>query len=240
MTTTPDSWKPFAAAMRRYFAGDTSANIVVYNDFRERDEYTMAYFYREPTEFPPLEQTAIELCRGTVLDVGAGSGCHSLALEARGLVVTALEISRELVAIMRARGVSNVRCCDIYDFESDPFDTVLMLMNGLEVAGTLVGLERLLSSMHRLVKPNGQILADSTDLRAAYGTGPGRMLREDGRYVGELVMQIEFEGERGAPLPRLYVDPDALEEYAGHYGWECVVVCQNDTGGYLAQLKPQV
>jgi SAM-dependent methyltransferase len=239
MKTTPDSWKPFAAAMRRYFAGDANAKIVVHNDFGERDEYSMAYFYREPAEFPPLEQTALELCRGRVLDVGAGAGCHSLALEERGIAVTALEISPELVAIMQARGGSHAYCCDIYDFEADPFDTVLMLMNGLELAGTLVGLEQFLRSIHRLVKADGQILADSTDLRAGYGSGPGRMLREDGRYVGELVMQLEFDGERGAPLPRLYVDPDALAEYAGHYGWHCSVVSHNDAAGYLARLTPQ-
>ncbi|KPJ90748.1 MAG: hypothetical protein AMS18_10140 [Gemmatimonas sp. SG8_17] len=226
--------------MQRYFAGDASAKIVVHNDFGERDEYSMAYFFREPAEFPPLEQTALELCRGRVLDVGAGAGCHSLALEERGLAVTALEISPELVTIMRARGVSKVYCCDIYDFEADPFDTVLMLMNGLELAGTLVGLEQFLSSIHRLVKPDGQILADSTDLRAAYGRGPGGMLREDGRYVGELVLQLEFDSAKGAPLPRLYVDPDALTEYAGHYGWDCVIVSHNNAGGYLARLTPRV
>jgi len=241
MKTTPESWKPFAAAMRQYFAGDASAKIVAHNDFGERDEYSMAYFYREPAEFPPLEQTALELCRGRVLDVGAGAGCHSLALEERGIAVTALEISPELVAIMEARGVSNVYCCDVNDFEADhPFDTILMLMNGLELAGTLVGLEQFLSSIHRLVKADGQILADSTDLRAAYGSGPGRMYRGDGRYVGEVVMQLEFGGARGAPFPRLYVDPDALAEYAEQHGWDCVVVSHNDAGGYLARLTPQV
>ncbi len=240
MKTTPDSWKPFAAAMQQYYAGDTSAKIVVHNDFGERDEYSMAYFYRKPAEFPSLEQTALDLCRGRVLDVGAGAGCHSLALQERGIAVTALEISPELVAIMRARGVCRVHCCDMYDFEADPFDTMLMLMNGLEVAGTLVGLERFLNSVRRLVTADGQILADSTDLRAAYGCGPGRMLREDGRYVGEVVMQLEFDGHRGAPLARLYVDPDALAEYAAHYGWHCDIVSHNDAGGYLSRLTPQL
>src|SRR5262245_2587531 len=181
--------------MQAYFAGKRHVTLVVYDDF-ERDEVPVAYFFREPKDFPPLERRALTLCRGRVLDVGAGSGCHALALQERGLEVVALETLPELVEIMTRRGVKNARCASIFDFSGPPFDTVLMMMNGLGLAGTLDGLRHLLAHLRHLVTPGGQVLADSTDVRPRRRGGqpnPSANRRPDGRYIGELHFQLEFE-----------------------------------------------
>jgi SAM-dependent methyltransferase len=235
-TMTLSAWQPYVNAMLAYYNGDYDAKIVVHDDFGDRDEHPVAYFFRTPPDFPPLEQCALELCRGIVLDAGAGSGCDALALQQCDVSVVALEIAPELCRMMRERGVCDVRCGDINDFISEPFDTVLMMMNGLELAGTLAGLERLLERLHGLVRPGGQVIADSTDLRESHGIGLDRARRKDGRYVGEVTNQLEFGGEKGAPFPHLYVDPDTLAYYASHSGWDSTVPFEGPFGQYLAQL----
>jgi SAM-dependent methyltransferase len=235
-TMTLSAWQPHVNAMLAYYSGDHDAKIVVYDDFGDRDEHPVAYFFRTPRDFPSIEQRALELCRGVVLDAGAGSGCHALALQQRGVSVVALEIAPELCQMMRERGVRDVRCGDVREFTSDPFDTVLMMMNGLELSGTLAGLEQLLDRLHGLVRPGGQVLADSTDLRESHGIGLDRARRKDGRYVGEVTSQLEFGGEKGTPFPHLYVDPDTLGHYASQTDWDLAVPFEGPFGQYLARL----
>ena len=236
-----DPWKPHAAAMQAYHCGKHDAVLVVYDDF-ERDEVPVSYFFRGPDQFPPLERLALELCRGRVLDVGAGSGCHSLALQERGLEVTAIEILPSMVRILRERGVRDARAATWMDLEAEPFDTVLMMMNGLGLTETLAGLRRFFSEARRLVRRGGQVLADSTDVRARLDVEAGRtgaLERADGRYVGELHFQIEYEGQKGDLFPQLYVDANTLIRYARQEEWGCEIVRDPDEyGNYLARLTP--
>ena len=236
------AWLPYEAAMRAYHRGQHDATIVVYDDY-ERDEAPLSYFFREPEQFPPLELTALEHCRGRVLDVGAGSGCHSLALQQRGLSVTAIEISSGLVDILRQRGVRDAREATWMDLNpNEPFDTVFMMMNGLGLAETLAGLDRFFNQVRRLVRPDGQILADSTDVRVRMDPEAGRtgtLRRPDGRYIGELHFQLEFEGQKGPPFGQLYVDPETLHRKASAGGWGCEMLLEPDEyGHYLVRLMP--
>jgi SAM-dependent methyltransferase len=237
------AWAPHGAAMRAFHQGKRDATIVVYDDY-ERDEVPIAYFFREPAEFPPAERLALDLCRGRVLDVGAGSGCHTLALQARGLQVTAVEALPELVEILRDRGARDARLTTWADLVARPYDTVLVLMNGFGLAETLSGLPRFLRKMRRLVRPDGQLIADSTDVRVRMDPEAGRtgsLVRADGRYIGELHFQLEFEGRKGAPFAQLYVDPERLGRHADETGWKTEIVSAPDEyGHYLARLTRRV
>jgi SAM-dependent methyltransferase len=227
--------------MEAFHRGKRDATLVVYDDY-ERDEAPLSYFFRSPEEFPPMEQLALELCRGRVLDVGAGSGCHSLALQARGLEVTAIEILPALVQILQERGVQDARLATWMDLEAPPFDTVLMMMNGLGLTETLDGLRGFFRQAGRLVARGGQVLADSTDVRIrmdAEAARTGALERPDGRYIGELHFQIEYEGRKGDPFPQLYVDANTLRRIAREEEWGCDIVLEPDEyGHYLARLTP--
>ena len=233
------AWKPHEAAMLSFHRGNRGAVIGVYDDF-ERDEVPVAYFFRD--QFPGVELTALELCRGRVLDVGAGSGCHSLALQKRGLEVTAIEILPGLVEILRERGVRDARLASWMDVDAGQFDTLLFMMNGLGLVETLTGRPRFFQDIRRLLRPGGQILADSTDVRVRMdpvSRKTGELHRPDGRYVGELHFQLEFAGKKGPPFAQLYVDPETLRRYAADAGWSCGIVEPPDEyGNYLARLTP--
>ncbi len=236
-----DPWKPHAAALEAFHRGKHDATLVVYDDF-ERDEVPASYFFRSPDQFPALELLALDLCRGRVLDVGAGSGCHSLALQDRGFEVTAIEILPSMVRMLKERGVKDARAATWMDVQAEPFDTVFMMMNGLGLTETLAGLRQFFSEARRLVRRGGQVLADSTDVRARLDPEAGRtgaLERADGRYVGELHFQIEYEGNRGDPFPQLYVDANTLIRLAREEEWECEIVREPDEyGHYLARLTP--
>jgi SAM-dependent methyltransferase len=207
----------------------------VHTDAGEVQRMPVALFFRSGARLRPIDRRALALCRGRVLDVGAGAGSTALALQSAGLEVTALELLPAAVTVMRARGVAGARLGDVRTFRTRrPYDTVLALMNGTAAAGTLAGLPAWLDALAAPLAEGGQLIVDSTDLRE-----PGRRAeRGDGRYVGELQYQLEYDGERGPPFPQLFVDAERLAEAAAAVGLDAEVVWEgrNPEGAYLARL----
>ena len=196
-------------------------------------EMPVGVFFRAGRSLRPADRQALALSRGRVLDVGAGGGALALALQDAGHPVTALEILPGAVRVLRERGVQEARRGDLWTFRPRRlYDTVLALMNGTAPAGTLAGLGPLLAALAAPLAPDGQLLVDSTDLRE-----PGRRpVRGDGRYVGELQYQLEYEGERGPPFPQLFVDPLRLGRAARSVGLAARVVWRGRAGEFLARV----
>lgn len=232
-------WDPHSAGLLAFEAGDQSAAITVTDDLGDTDQLPVAYFFRAEHELPNLERTALSLCRGRVLDLGAGAGAHALALQQRGLEVCAVEILPELVELLERRGVRDARPGSVSHLPAGRWDTILMLMNGLGLPETLAGLDRFLAGAGRHLAPGGQILADSTDVRSlASGVAQdgGLPVRADGRYVGEIQFRLAFGDMQGEPFSQLYVDPDTLCEVGVRHGWAFEVVAEGEHGAYLARL----
>lgn len=232
-------WKPHGLALLDFCCGDTSATVVAHTGDGGKEILPARVFFRGPAEFLALEEAALDLCRGRVLDAGAGAGCHSLVLQERNLAVCAIDVSPEAVEVMRTRGIRDANCADIFQFEAAPFDTVLMLMNGIGVVGNLSGLDRFLREAHRLVRPEGQILLDSYDPR--WGEEPGETGlppagADPGSYPGEMAFRLEYKGTTGPPLAWLFVDFNTLAARAVKAGWFCEVIWQEEEGHYLARL----
>ncbi len=234
-------YNPHGQSLLDYQRGDTAAVITVHSEGGQTTDVPVSLFFRTLDMFP-LERTAVELCRGRVLDIGAGAGCHSLALQARGLPVVAIDFLPECVEVMRARGVLAAQQADIHTFEAEPFDTLLSMMNGLALVRDLAGLQPFLHNLRRLLKPDGQFLADSVDIRRtgrAQSAAIVQTRERTGRYFGESDLQMEYKGRRGTPFSQLYVDAETLTEHARQAGWTCEVVEQEATGRYLARLTPR-
>lgn len=236
-----DPWKPHGLALLDYFHGDTKAEVIVHSDDGEHVDYPVSSFFRKPSQFSTLEKAALNLCRGRVLDIGAGTGCHSLFLQDHGFSVYAIDILPEAVEVMSRRGVRHVLCTDVFAFQGGPFDTLLMLMNGVGIVADLSGLERFLKKSHKLLCSDGQILLDSEEpggVSKERDTGIKHADSQSSKYPGELRLQLEYKDRFGPPFESLYVDPDTLAGYASKTGWSCKVVVLEDDGGYLAQLRP--
>ncbi|MCY3700092.1 MAG: class I SAM-dependent methyltransferase [Gemmatimonadetes bacterium] len=182
-----------------------------------------------------FERQAVELCRGRVLDLGAGAGPHTLALEALGFSVVAVEGSAEVARLLRQRGAASVLHADFRHWWRPGFDTVLMLMNGLGPVGTVAGLDRFLAHAHRFLSPGGQILVDGAEavLRgptATAGWPPA------GGYPGQAWIELSHAGRVGRPFRELYIDPETLTRHAARAGWRLEVAFEGGDGVYLARL----
>ena len=126
---------PMGRAIADYHSTGKAAKLRVLSSMFYEDEIPVATLFRTMEEMPLLEQTMIQMARGRVLDVGAGSGCHSLELMKRGHEVVAIDISELSVQVMRERGV-DARLTNFFDETfCEKFDTKLMAMNGIGIVG---------------------------------------------------------------------------------------------------------
>ena len=230
---------PHGSALLAYFEGDSSATLIIRRDDGFEAPIPVALFFRGVEEFSRIEKAAIDTCHGHVLDVGAGSGLHSLEIQSRGMKVTAIDISAAAVDVMGRRGLRDARCADFFTFEGGPFDTVLLLGNTIAMVETCEGLRRFLGRAARLASRDGQVLLESLDVsktddpaHLAYH----EMNRRTGRPIGMTKIQVEFRGAAGPYFGWLHIDPESLHREASRAGWRSEVLVQEANGQYLARL----
>ncbi|MDM8001113.1 MAG: class I SAM-dependent methyltransferase [Dehalococcoidia bacterium] len=231
--------KPLGLALIDYRRGSKSASITIIRDDGLEVDVPVSSFFRGPEDLTVLERMALDRCRDHVLDVGAGSGHHSLVLQKRGLPVCAIDISAEAVQVMRDAGVADAREVNVFQLVGSRFDTIIMLGHGIGMAEDINGLRRLLKHLAALLRPEGQLLADSVDPRA---TGEPQHLayheanRKAGRYPGETRLRLRFKGQTGPEYGWLLIDPETLAAEASALGWTTEVIHQEADGNYLARL----
>ena len=236
INTLPEREDPMGAAIRDYFRQGKSAQLKVLSSLFDDDEMPVPHLFRSYDEMPALEQRALDEARGKVLDVGAG--CHALALQERGLDVTAVDISPLSCETMKERGVANVECVNIFNQRfQERFDTLLLLMNGTGIAGKLSRLPQLLSRLKQLMNPGAQILIDSSDLRYVYEDEDGVLdVDLDGAYYGEVDYQMTYRNIIGKSFDWLYADSVVLAESCRQCGLKCEILAQGQHYDYLARI----
>lgn len=229
---------PVGAAILDFMAGNRKAKIVVESNLTEDDEIKVSYLFRTPEEMPELELLALAQCRGRVLDVGAGAGCHSLALQERGVEVTALDLSGGAVQAMREQGIKQVLQQDLFKLAGQRYDTLLLLMNGIGIAGDLEGLERFLEHVKTLLNPGGQILLESSDILYMFEEEDGSVLLDlNAGYYGEVIYNMRYKAHQTGEFKWLFIDPAILEDYATTHGYTFELLYEGEYGNYLARLS---
>lgn len=226
---------PLGKMLQEYYQGSADAFLTVWSEDMDMEAMSGEYMLRSYTGMDDLEKCAIDHCRGSILDVGAGSGCHSLVLQEKGLGVEAIDISPGCVDVMRARGVRTVRHCSVFEEDLGCFDTVLMLMNGIGICGTIAGLCSFMENLDSLLKPGGQLIVDSTDLNSQFQEVGLDIYNESG-YCGETEFVMIYKGLRSDPFSWLYIDFPLLESISRDYGYSCEVLMTMDDNRYLARM----
>ncbi len=209
-----------------------AAPLLLHTSYGTVEEMPVDYFFRNENRFPPLEHYALSVCRGRVLDIGAGTGVHASYLQRHAFEVTALEISLAGSRIQRDRGIQRVVQTDYRAYAGDRYDTVLLLMNGIGVVGTLEGLRHFLQQAAQWLRPQGQLLFDSSDIAYVYEDEP----LPSEHYYGEIRYRYEYQGQCGDWFSWLYVNPDLLKTMARAAGWHAQVIFQDDSDQYLIRL----
>ena len=226
-------------ALKDFYQGNAASQLLSHSSLDAAEEVPIDYFFRDFEQMPKLERIALQNCRGAVLDIGCGAGSHSLYLQDHGIRVTGLDQSARAIEVATSRGLRQTVCGDILEFKVGNFDTLLLLMNGAGIAGTLEGLRGLLQHLSGLLAPGGQILMDSSDLIYMFeeDADGGVWVPGDVAYYGEVTYTWEYNGQQGAEFPWLFVDFRTLEREAQKLGYEVTMVEEGPHYDYLARLK---
>ena len=229
----------FGKAILDYQTNNSPEDLITETSISEADEMSVAYLFRNYNEMPKLEQKALQLAKGKVLDVGCGAGSHALELQnERNLEVTAIDISENAVKACQLRGIENVKVANILDLDSEnKFDTILLLMNGTGIFGTLNETSKYLQKLKSLLNEGGQILIDSSDLIYMFDQDEdgAYSIPADG-YYGELTFTVQYKGETEETFPWLYLDYNTLQNAAIANGLQCELVAEGEHFDYLAKL----
>ena len=228
----------FGQALLDFVQGKYSEDIITYISLGEKDVLSLPYLFRTYSEMPDLEQTALEMSSGTVLDVGCGAGSHSLYLQEKGLEVTAVDISPGAIECCRIRGIKNAEIADIWEYSGMKFDTILLMMHGIGVAGSLDRLEDFLVHIKSLMNPESQVLLDSSDIIYMFEKDEdgGYWVPGDVAYYGDVSFITEYKGVKSPPFPWLYLDFNSLAKTATKNNLTCELVSQGRHYDYLARL----
>lgn len=229
--------EPFGEAIKDFFEKGEAADLIVNTNYTEHETIPVAYLFRTETEMTQIELTALRMCKGKVLDVSAAAGCHTLILQEMGFDVTVLEKSGNAAETIKKRGINQVVCNDINTFSNQKFDTILLLMNGIGIAGDIEGLSKLLLNLKTLLNINGQILLNSSDIKYLFEEDDGSLWVDlaNPKYYGEMEYEVIYK-KYVAKFKWLFVDFETLNKTARNAGLNCILIEKGDDFEYLAKL----
>lgn len=75
---------PMGQAIADYYRTGEAKRLRVISSMFDEDEIPVSTLFRGAEQMNAMERTALDAVYGRILDVGAGSGCHSLVLQERG------------------------------------------------------------------------------------------------------------------------------------------------------------
>jgi len=231
----------FGQAILDFQTNNSPEDLVTETNISEADEMKVAYLFRSYNDMPKLEKKALQLAKGKILDVGCGAGSHSLYLQEKGFDVTAIDISPKAIKACQLRGVKNARVQSLLEIENEKFDTILLLMNGTGIFGSLTETSKHLQKLKSLLNPNGQILIDSSDIiymfdEANPEVSGGSFLVPAEGYYGELTFIVSYKGQTEDTFPWLYLDYNTLQNAAHANGLNCELVAEGKHYDYLSKL----
>lgn len=238
----------FGKAILDFQTHNNPEDLITETSISEADKMSVAYLFRDYSEMPKMEQKAIQLAKGKILDVGCGAGSHSLFLQnERNLDVTSIDISANAIEACKLRGLKKAFVQDVMkiDLDSDlhqndknGYDTILLLMNGAGMCGKLKNISKFLLQLKSLLNDGGQILVDSSDIIYMFDEDEdgGKWIPTDVDYYGEVVFDISYKGEKEEPFDWMYIDYNTLQNAAVANGLKCELILEGEHYDYLAKL----
>ncbi|AEH01648.1 bifunctional 2-polyprenyl-6-hydroxyphenol methylase/3-demethylubiquinol 3-O-methyltransferase UbiG [Lacinutrix sp. 5H-3-7-4] len=226
----------FGNALLDYFNNTALEDIITSTNISDEDTLPLDYLFRDYTNMPKIEQKALDVSQGKILDVGCGAGSHSLYLQEKGKQVKAIDVSKGAIAVSKKRGVINAQQISLLD-ETETFDTILLLMNGTGIFQTIEQLPQYLKHLKSLLNKDGQILIDSSDIKYMYEDEDGGFWQDlNSGYYGELDYFLSYKGVTETPMKWLYLDFTTLNIACASVGLKCEMLAQGEHFDYLAKI----
>ena len=227
----------YGNALLDFQNNNETEDISTFSSIAGKDAMPLSYLFREYDQMPILEQKALQIAKGKILDIGAGAGSHSLYLQNKGKDITAIDISKGAIEVCTSRGIDKSFQQNIWDVKDQKFDTLLALMNGTGICGKLENLGPFLLHLKSLLNKNGQILIDSSDIIYMFEDENGEhWIPGDITYYGEVTFEMEYKKRKGEKFDWLYVDFNTLQRCANYNGLHCELILEGEHFDYLAKL----
>ena len=227
---------PMGQAILDFASTGKSKDIIVCSDICDDDVIPSEYLFRSYEQMPNIEKMALDRCTGNILDVGAGAGVHAKYLNEKGLTIDCIDISSLAVDHLKSSGL-NAEQLNFFEVHNKSYDTLLLLMNGLGIAGNLSNLERTLLHAKTILSKNGKIVCDSSDIKYLYEDEDGGMWTDlNAAYYGDFKFQMKYEEHVSDWFEWLYVDFENLKSIAEKIGFKVVQLLEEDDH-YLAELS---
>lgn len=225
----------FGKAILDYQNGNYTEDIITSTSISDDDVLPIPYLFRDYLEMPKIEQKALQLAKGKILDVGCGAGSHSLYIQNKGFEIKSIDISKGAIETCKLRGLKHAHVLDVLD-ETETFDTILMLMNGSGFFESLERTPHVLNHLKGLLNNNGQILIDSSDIKYMYEDDDGGFwLDANSNYYGELDYHVTYKGDTES-FTWMYLDFDNLKRACAIVGLQCELVLEGDHYDFLARI----
>ncbi len=222
-------------ALIDYHNGNYTEDIITISSVAGMDLMSLPYLFRSYDKMPVIERTALDLCKGSVLDVGCGSGSHALYLQEKNHAVKAIDISKGAIEVCKLRGVHTAEVQNINHLKNEKFHTILLLMNGIGICGKINNLSSFLNHLKSLLFSDGQILLDSSNVVYMFDEKE-HSINKNEDYYGEVSYTMEYKNIESKAFNWLFVDYDTLQEYALQNGLQCQLVIEGEHNDYLAKI----
>lgn len=231
---------PIGKAIHEFSENEGELRITVESDLMEDDFIPVSYLFRSYDVMPEIEQVALSRASGKILDVGAGAGPHTAYLRRKGFDVTAIDTSAGAINHLNKiyPNDSNLHTSiEKLAASNEKFDTLLLLMNGIGLAGKKDHLTSFLRMLKGLLSEGGKILCDSTDVRYFYEDEDGGMWVDlNSAYQGDFRFRMHFEDVSSDWFNWVYVDPTVFEDAAKEVGLNFDIIFTEEYS-FLAELK---
>lgn len=235
-TKTPIS-DPLGEAIADYYQTKINSNITIHSSISDEDVIPVDYLFRSYKNMPDLEKTALQMAKGSILDIGCGAGSHSIYLMGnKEFDVLAIDISEKAIDTCKKQGIPAIQA-DFFEFEYSKFDTLLFLMNGIGICGTVDKLPPFFEQCKKLLNKNGQILLDSSDIIYMYEDEDGEYWIDLNKgYYGEVEYKMQYKKSISEPFKWLFIDFNLLQSLSAEHGFNCELIKEGSHFDYLAKL----
>ncbi|KAA1242418.1 bifunctional 2-polyprenyl-6-hydroxyphenol methylase/3-demethylubiquinol 3-O-methyltransferase UbiG [Aquimarina sp. RZ0] len=228
----------FGEAIKDFYTKNYNQDIIVHAPDFDDDTIPIPYLFRSYAEMPKIEQKALELSYGKVLDIGCGAGSHSIFLQdTQKLEVTAIDISAGAIEICKKRGIKAAAVQDLYELKNTSYDTLLFLMNGSGIIGKLTHIDYFFTHIKTILSPGGQILIDSSDISYLFANEDGSFwVDASAGYYGEMQYKLSYKSMESDWFDWLYIDYNTLQNAANANGFLCELIIEGNNNDFLVRL----